>query len=465
MISIDSKGRSLLKNSALYMIANYLGKVLQVLILPIITTYFTIEEYGYYDLIVSSISLIYPIITLQIAEGAFRFIFDADAKSAKETISSSSFLLLISVLFLLVLIELLKVIVPDFTNSYSIYFFIVLYSINSYIQKIARSFGYSKVFAFSGLITVFVTLVLQIYVIYFTDLRVGGLFYSLAISYLCSIIYIIISIKYWKYISLKYINKNILKYLISYSLPLVPNSICWYLVSTGNRYLVVIYLGVAANGIFAISNKFALLIASACGVFQLAWQESAIRENNSQDKTRFFSKVYVNYKRILLGVVALSLPCIKICMPLLVSDDFYEAWIYIPLLLYSSVFMALASFYGAGYLSSKKTSGALWTTIYAAIINLFVTLLLIHHLGLFAPCIGAILAYLALLYIRKRQMKSYFYINTFDKFDKILLVQIVLTVLVYYLTNNLILLLFLFIVNLCCTLHLLRKYLQIKNNK
>ena len=447
------------------MIANYLGKILQVLILPIITTYFTIEEYGYYDLIVSSISLIYPIITLQIAEGAFRFIFDADENSIKETISTSFFMLLISILLLFLLIELLKFFIPDFTNSYSIYFFIVLYSINSYIQKIARGFGFSKVFAFSGLITVFITLFFQLFVIYFTNLRVAGLFSALAISYLCSIIYIIISIRYWKYLSFKYIKRTILKHLVAYSLPLVPNSICWYLVSTGNRYLVVICLGVAANGVFAIANKFALLIASACGVFQLAWQESVIKENDSQDKTRFFSEVYVNYKRILLSIVALSLPCIKICMPILVSDDFYEAWVYIPILLYSSVFMALASFYGAGYLSSKKTSGALWTTLYAAIINILVTILLIHSFGLFAPCIGTMLAYIVLLYIRKKQMKSYFSIDTLDRYDRLFFVQIILTLLMYYLIDNFILLSLLVAINLCCILFWIRKYIQIKNNK
>ena len=235
--------------------------------------------------------------------------------------------------------------------------------------------------------------------------------------------------------------------------------------STGNRYLVVICLGVAANGVFAIANKFALLIASACGVFQLAWQESVIKENDSQDKTRFFSEVYVNYKRILLSIVALSLPCIKICMPILVSDDFYEAWVYIPILLYSSVFMALASFYGAGYLSSKKTSGALWTTLYAAIINILVTILLIHSFGLFAPCIGTMLAYIVLLYIRKKQMKSYFSIDTLDRYDRLFFVQIILTLLMYYLIDNFILLSLLVAINLCCILFWIRKYIQIKNNK
>lgn len=446
------------------MICNYLGKLLQVILLPIITAYFTVEEYGYYDLIISSISLVYPLITIQIAEGAFRYIYDSeDTSSLRKTITSSFLLLIGSCFILCVFLFGYNAFADNPIHSLAgVYTFIVLYSVNTYFQKIARGFGKNKSFAYSGVMTVLVTLLLQLVVIYFTGFRVDGLFYAIALANLVSIIYLFVSLKIISFIQIKSFSRSSLRKMASYSLPLVPNSICWYMVSTGNRYIVAVYIGLAANGIFAISNKFAMIIASACSVFQLAWQECAIKESNNQNSVRFFSNVYVLYKRVLLCLVAFFLPLIKLFIPVLVDKSFFEAWKYVPLLLYGSCVMALASFYGAGYLSSKKTRGAFFTTLYASIINVVITFSFIGFIGLYAPCFGSLIAYIVLLFLRKKQMKSYFYLNTKDAYDPLIAFQCIATLLVYYFVRSHILLSVVVLMNMLMFVCFLFDYLKFK---
>ena len=55
----------LAKGTAVYMAGNLISRVLQMLILPLITAVLATEEYGDYDLIIASISLVMPIITMQ----------------------------------------------------------------------------------------------------------------------------------------------------------------------------------------------------------------------------------------------------------------------------------------------------------------------------------------------------------------------------------------------------------------
>ena len=74
----SSANSRLAKGTMVYMIGNVSSKILQMLILPIITGTLSTSEYGVYDLVITTISLISPVITCQIIEGMFRFMFDAE---------------------------------------------------------------------------------------------------------------------------------------------------------------------------------------------------------------------------------------------------------------------------------------------------------------------------------------------------------------------------------------------------
>ena len=88
MNSSNSADKKLVKNTIVYMIGNLSSKLLQILILPILTTLLVSEEYGLYDVIVNTVNLFIPIITLQITQGMFRDLFEADEYEKKKIISS-----------------------------------------------------------------------------------------------------------------------------------------------------------------------------------------------------------------------------------------------------------------------------------------------------------------------------------------------------------------------------------------
>lgn len=54
--------------------------------------------------------------------------------------------------------------------------------------------------------------------------------------------------------------------MLSYSMPLVPNNIMWWLVSALNRPVMEIYLGMEAIGLFAVANKFPCFFQCVCYV-------------------------------------------------------------------------------------------------------------------------------------------------------------------------------------------------------
>jgi O-antigen/teichoic acid export membrane protein len=418
------------------MISNAAGKIVQLLLLPIITGILLTEEYGYYDLIISTISLVLPLISFQIIEALFKFIFKAKKNEKIEIISTVVVFLGGSIFLLAVLLYILS----EFTNVIQypvlIFFHYASFTIYTLYQKISRSTQKNVAFAISGVVHTFVLIGIQILLLIVFKMRLEALFIANIVANLISIIYLEFIVCARKMISLKRVKKNILGMLLRFSLPLVPNSISWWATSSINTYFVTFFLGVGFNGIYSVAYKFPQLVTFVTSVFQLAWQESAIMESDSKTRTHFYSSVFNAYARFLLTAMIVILPFTKIAMPYLVAESYLNGMILVPILLAGSIFASLSQFYGVGYLAFNETKGAISTTIVAAVINCLIVISLISSIGLFAPALGTMFAYLIQWFYRIYQMRNYFKLKI--EWDKFALYGSIAIgyILIFYLIDN-----------------------------
>ena len=108
---MNNRSGFLLKNMGILTLANFSSKLLSFLLVPLYTGVLSTEEYGIYDLVVSTVSLAYPILTLNIVDSVMRFCMDKSyEKMAVVTIGtkfiSRSFLIAGAAVLLLHLVEL-----------------------------------------------------------------------------------------------------------------------------------------------------------------------------------------------------------------------------------------------------------------------------------------------------------------------------------------------------------------------
>lgn len=403
-----SPNERLARNTVIYLIGNAGSKLLQMLFLPVITSILSTAEYGYYDLIVTSISLVTPVVTFQITEAMFRNLFYG-SEDEKETVLSSvaAFLTggvtcLSIVMAAMVWIHLpIQFPVLVFLNYFSNICF-------TYLQKVVRSEQHNSVVAAAGVINTATMLAVQGFTLVVLDMRADGMLVANFVSYFVASLYMEKTAKLRKRISFKKIDPRGLWSMFKLSLPLVPNSVCWYFVSAGNSYLITTLVSAAANGVYAIANGFSQMLTFVTGVFQMAWQESSIIECSSEKRDVFYSSTFNAYMKLLLSAYIVLLPFIKLVMPILVSVSFQDGYVYVPVLLASAVFSSFSQFYGSAYLTFKKTGGALFTTLVAAVINCGICIIFIGKLGLFAPALGSATAFAAQWLIRIWQMGDYF---------------------------------------------------------
>lgn len=403
---IVKKKASLSKLTLIYMIGNFSSRILSFLLVFVMTYTLTREEIGKYDLIITTISLIVPFVSTQIDAAQLRWLLDAPDKAAKDKIFNTVFLYLAfnivcySVLFFVAYFI--------FRIEYALYIYVlsVFQVMLPTLQQGVRGLGKNKLYAYTGVIYSLLYVSATVFFLYVLKASVEGVLVGNIIATSLVVIFLIIKNKWYENFKLQRPDKALLKNLINYSLPLLPNSISWWLVGSSTRYVILLYLGVQANGIFAISFKYPTIIMMLSNVFNLAWQEKAIKLSSADNIKAEAGLILDKYIRLLLGAIIVLSSCSKFIMFHLVDKNFFEAWKYMPILLYAVFLQALAAFYGVGYLSSKKTRGAFVSSIAGGITTFGSSFLFVQFMGLYGISCSILLGYLVMLLIRMKQTKE-----------------------------------------------------------
>lgn len=65
---MNTKAKYLIKNTGILTISNFSSKILVFLLVPLYTSVLSTAEYGTYDLAISTVTLLYPILTVNIVD-------------------------------------------------------------------------------------------------------------------------------------------------------------------------------------------------------------------------------------------------------------------------------------------------------------------------------------------------------------------------------------------------------------
>lgn len=103
---MDSKSKYLWKNTSILTISNFSSKILVFLLVPLYTSTLTTEEYGIYEIIMSTVQLLIPFLTLNIVDGVLRFMMDVNAnKSTIKGIGLAFIVISITIFFIMVVVN------------------------------------------------------------------------------------------------------------------------------------------------------------------------------------------------------------------------------------------------------------------------------------------------------------------------------------------------------------------------
>lgn len=391
--------KKLFSNTIIFAIGSFSSKILVFLLLPLYTSALSQEAYGVADLLVQSANLLIPIVTLAITESVIRF--GLDKKYNKKTVFTASLMIILCGMIVLAavmpFISMIK-----YVKGYGLllYVYVFIASIKLHVSEFIRAKQLVKLYAFNGIVTTFSMLILNI--IFLLVLKIGILGYMLAIvlSDFISILFLTYIAQLYKYFSLKSLKKSVMKQMLVFSVPLMPAMIMWWITNVSDRFLVQGYLGEGANGIYAAAYKIPTIITTIYSMFNQAWNLSAITEYDSKKKEKFYSNVFNSNQSIIYvvagGILLFLIPLTEILM----SDKFFIAYKYTPILVLASIFTCFTSFFGSIYAATKKSKNSLYTILFGAILNIILNIILIPRIGINGASIATVVSYFLIFFLR-----------------------------------------------------------------
>ena len=403
-----SKKKDLMKNTIIIFCGKVCTQLISFFLLPLYTGYLATKDYGIVDLITTYVTLLVPIITLELEMSIFRYLVDSRGKDkeTKKLMSNNFGVLLIALL----IFSILYIIVTSFWKfdfRWLILIDIIICTFSGNFLQISRGMGRTLDYSISCLITGALTIVSNILLIAVFKLGAFGMITSMALANGVGALYLFIRLKLYKLINFKLMDKKLIKEMYQYSIPLVPNGISWWIVNVSDRTIISYVLGTAANGLYAVSNKFPTILSSLLGVFNLSWSESAALHINSPDRDEFFSDISNTVTKLFTSLGVGMIACMPFIFPLLINSKYNGAFNQIPILVLGAVFNVVVCLYSAVYIAKKMTKQVATVSIIGAIINITINVLFIKYLGLYAASISTAISYFVMMVYRHIDLKKY----------------------------------------------------------
>lgn len=434
---MNNKKKQLVKNTIIIFLGKTSTQLISFFLLPLYTAYLTTSQYGLVDLIQTYVTLLVPILTLETEMSIFRYLIDSRGKEDDtEKLMNNNFYILFISMLIFSFVYLLVCLTTNIPYKLLIYFDVLVCLLSGNFLQVARGMGKTVDFSIACVVTGITTIISNLILIVGLGFRADGMILSMALANGVCSIYLFIRLKLYKYLSFKLKDTKLIKGMLKYSLPLVPNGVSWWIVNVSDRTIISWLIGSAANGLYAISNKFPTILSSLLGIFNLSWSESSALHINDPDRESFFSDVINSMIKLFSCIGLCLITVMPFIFPIFINNKFHDAIYYIPILVIAYVFNVVISLYTGIYIGLKKTKEVASTTIIGAIINIVLNLMFIKIIGIWAAAISTALSYFAMMMYRYFDLKKYMKI-TFDKKALLSLLFVFTLAFVIYYYNNL----------------------------
>lgn len=399
--------RKLLINTGLMAIGSFATSLLGVLMIPLYTNVLSTREYGISDLITVTTSLLFPFISISISESIMRFALDKD--NDRKSIFSLGLLIVTIGCALVVFTS------PLLTNTtigqYKFYFilYVIGYCLHTITIYFVKGLEEIKLFSIAGIINTIVVIGCNLIFLLVLKIGINGYLLSFILGQFVSTTFLFFTCKLYKYIVFpRCIDKCLAKAMMLYSIPIIPNSISWWIANSSDKYILNHYCDVSQVGIYAVSYKIPTIMMTIMGFFISSWQLSSVEKFGTQESRDFFSSVYNKYVAISIVLATMLIITAKPISSFLYSKDFFIAWRYVPVLVLANVFNMLASFMGTVYTASKKTGMLSLSTMIGAGLNIVLNFIFIPRFGAMGAAIATAFSYACMLLIRVIHTRTIF---------------------------------------------------------
>lgn len=386
--------KKIFKHGSAYFLVSLLTKFTGFILLPIITRYLSLDEYGLYTNIQSAQQILYIFGTLALDSAYGRYIYDYNSSHKRLRLLTSTIVTVFtvwSVVYILLSIPTLYLLVDSWGHTSLLIAFLVPF-ISLFQQfsalniSLMQSRHNTKKLLTITTIAYFVTQVFMLTMLTYLELKVVSFYIS---QFLVGFIVMTIHLKLMRkegLIRLLVFNKITFKKNISYAIGYIPASLSSWIFMVSDRYIITYFISIAMAGKYAFIVQITMIIQVIMQSIQTAQTPIFIQQMKTATPDSF-NKIK-NYTNVIIFLLLCIYLIMVIALPLVIElifpDNYHGDYLLIPILAMGAVFLAIRKMF-ANFLVYFKRS--LWISASGyipAIINLTLNFIFIPMYGIYA---------------------------------------------------------------------------------
>ncbi|MFC1504034.1 lipopolysaccharide biosynthesis protein [Spirochaetota bacterium] len=395
-----------------YFTASIMIRAMGFISLPVMTRILSPKDFGIDKVVVSYLGILSTIISLNtyVALGRYYYEKKDDFKDFFGTSLIINFFLFITAWIVTICF---KGITSNFLGlpANTIIFIVpqtVFLIFNSWFEQIYIPQEKSKKIAVRNIISAYSVFGLSVlFILLMEKYKYMGPTYSRTVIGTAFIFYYMFELK--KYFKLSFKIKH-LKYIISYSFPLIPYSLSGIILVQFDRIIINKIIGPTEAGLYSFAYTIGMLLTIVVGALHRAWMPKYYRYMGNKE----FDKIDNDISKMFRIISVISLFLIffgKEMGMLLAKKNFHSSLPLVPIIVISYIFNAIFAFYGWNNSYVKKTIYLSITVLISGILNIVLNVVFIPRYGYFIAAYTTLASYfvMALLIwiINKFYLKIY----------------------------------------------------------
>jgi O-antigen/teichoic acid export membrane protein len=371
------------KNIIIYGGTNALKSLVPLLMLPILTAYLSIEDFGILSLVETTILFITPFVLLNINVAINVEYFKVDHNILKKYITNALVISFISFLFVFLIMFIFKNLLSSFLHikNYLVLLIVLFASLRiipSVILGLYQSKQESIKFAqYSILQTIIDFSLSYIFVVIYKLGYIGRLEGTYISFFIFSIfgLYLLCKMDYLSKITFKYT-----KDILNFGIPLIPHAISGTIMAMSDRYFISYYIGNEQVGLYTIAYQISALMLLLSVSVNQAWSPMLFKLLKDKNIKQIYRFTFYLFTLFILAAILIYF-FKDILFFIFVDKKFYMAKEYFSWLLIGFLFQSFYFLVTNLLFFEKRTKLLATMTFSGAILNLILNYILILKFG------------------------------------------------------------------------------------
>lgn len=395
--------KSLLGDSAIYGLAAIVNRFLGLLLIPLYTSVLPPEEYGHVGLLQTTFYLMNVFIVFSLDNASARWHYDSEDLEERQKTTSSWFFfqgLSATIAFLGFLIfhkQIGALLLGAAADSRA-----VIYMGGNYVVgilpliatnwfRVQRNAPKTILFTISNAV---LNLVLGYYCVIQQKMGVSGVFLAMLVSNL------ILNILAWRIlqnlISWRAFSLSRLRDMLTFSLPFIPTTLSFWVMSSAGIYFLKIYRTPAEVGLYQLSVQISAVANLFVAAFQQAWSAFAFSVHKRSNARSIYATVFSFYSVIMIGVAAGAFLFLPAVLPFFAPESYAKAATAGGILCFYVASTGMTNIASIGLGISRHNGPIAYASLLAALLTLGLYVLITPHFAGEGVAVATLVGYLPL---------------------------------------------------------------------